>query len=136
SAVTKEPTIRAYQVTQYQQPIEAVEVDDPIVGPQDVLVRVQAAGLYHPDEKIRAGEFRRILPCRPPFVLGHDVAGTVLAVGSGVDEVRPGDEVYARPRDGRICTFAERISIDQADLAHRPRTISIEEAGSVPLVAL
>ena len=47
-----------------------------------------------------------------------------------------GDEVYGRPRDGRVGTFAQRLAVHEDDLAHRPRTISTVEAASVPLVAL
>ncbi len=47
-----------------------------------------------------------------------------------------GDEVYARPRDGRIGTFAERIAVHEDDLATKPASLSMAEAASVPLVAL
>ena len=75
------------------------------------------AGVNQLDEKIRIGEFKQILPYKLPLTLGHDVAGTVLRVGAAVRGFRPGDEVYARPRDHRIGTFAERIAIDEADAA-------------------
>lgn len=101
-----------------------------------MLVRVQAAGLNQLDEKIRAGEFRLILPYKLPQVLGNDVAGTVIGVGEKVRGFRPGDEVYARPGKDRIGTFAERIAIAEADLAPKPASISVEEAASLPLVAL
>ena len=70
-------------------------------------------------------------------ILGNDVAGTVIRVGAKVRGFKPGDEVYARPRDkDRIGTFAERIAVAEADLALKPASISMEEAGSLPLVAL
>lgn len=97
---------------------------------------MQAAGLNQLDEKIRLGEFKQILPAQLPLVLGHDVAGTVVRVGGSVRAFKPGDEVYARPRDQRIGTFAERIAIDEADVALKPASIAMEEAGSLPLVAL
>lgn len=71
-----------------------------------------------------------------PFILGHDVAGIVTRVGSNVTGFAPGEEVFSRPRDLRIGTFAEYIAIDQADLAHKPVTLSFAEAGGLPLVAL
>ena len=101
-----------------------------------MLVQVQAAGLNMLDEKIRAGEFKQILPYRLPLIAGNDVAGTVIRIGSKVRAFKPGDEVYARPGQDRIGTFAERIAIAEADLALKPATISMEEAGSLPLVAL
>src|SRR5204863_1719583 len=102
----------------------------------DVLVQVHAAGVNLLDSKIRNGEFKLILPYRPPLVLGHDVAGVVLRIGSRVQRFKPGDEVYARPDDGRIGAFAEFISIREDSLAHKPKNLSMEEAASIPLVGL
>ena len=106
------------------------------MGDDDVLIEVHAAGLNLLDSKIRDGEFKLILPYRPPFILGHDVAGTVVRVGSKVRQFKTGDEIYARPRDGRVGTFAEFISINEADLTPKPKNLSMEEAASIPLVSL
>ncbi|MET3663534.1 NADP-dependent oxidoreductase [Caulobacter sp. 1776] len=108
----------------------------PEPGDNDVLVEVHAAALNVLDSKIRDGAFKPILPYRPPFILGHDVAGTVVRVGSKVHAFKVGDEIYARPRDGRIGTFAEFIAIDQADAALKPKTLSMAEAASIPLIGL
>ncbi|KRE80999.1 NADP-dependent oxidoreductase [Arthrobacter sp. Soil762] len=128
--------MRAFVVEKYKGPLQESNVPEPTVGEQDVLVQVQAAGLNMLDEKIRAGEFKQILPYRLPLIAGNDVAGTVIRVGSKVRAFKSGDEVYARPGQDRIGTFAERIAIAEADLALKPATISMEEAGSLPLVAL
>lgn len=76
------------------------------------------------------------MPYAPPFVLGHDAAGTVTAVGSRVTRFSVGDRVFTRPRDGRIGTFAECIAVDEADVALAPSSTSVEQAASLPLVAL
>lgn len=128
--------MRAYAITKYKHPLELTEVVEPEVGDRDVLVSVVAAGLNQLDEKIRVGEFAQILPYRLPLVLGNDVAGTVIRVGRLVRGFHPGDRVFARPDDARIGTFAERIAIDEGDLALVPPSISMAEAGSLPLVAL
>ncbi|SKC68846.1 NADP-dependent oxidoreductase [Krasilnikoviella flava] len=128
--------MRAFMFDRYKQPVHEAEVPEPTVGDRDVLVRVVAAGVNQLDEKIRDGEFKAILPYKTPLALGHDVAGTVIRTGSRVQGFTPGDQVFARPRDGRIGTFAERIAIDEADLALAPETISPVEAASLPLVAL
>jgi NADPH:quinone reductase-like Zn-dependent oxidoreductase len=112
------------------------EVPAPPLGPNDVLVEVHAAGVNPLDSKIRDGEFKLILPYRLPLILGNDVAGVVVAVGPNVRTFRPGDEVYARPDKDRIGTFAEFIAIDQADVALKPKNLTMEEAASVPLVGL
>ena len=128
--------MRAFVVTKYREPLREADVAEPIVGDHDVLVQVQAAGLNQLDEKIRLGEFKQILPYKLQLILGHDVAGTVLQVGAKVHGFKPGDEVYARPDKDRIGTFAERIAVAEEDLALKPASASMEEAGSLPLVAL
>ena len=106
------------------------------IGSNDVLVRIQATAINLLDSKIRDGEFKIFLPYRPPFVLGHDFAGTIVRVGAKVQKFKVGDEVYARPRDYHIGTFAEFITVNTADLALKPKNISMEEAASIPLVGL
>ena len=128
--------MRAFVLSKYKTPVQGVDVQEPVVGAHDVLVRVRAAGVNQLDVKISEGEFALILPYRLPTALGHDLAGTVIRVGAGVRGFAPGDEIYARPRDHRIGTFAERIAVDESDVARKPATVSMEEAGSLPLVAL
>jgi len=112
------------------------EAPEPAPGPEDVLVEVHAAGLNPLDSKIRDGEFKPILPYRPPFILGHDVAGIVVRAGPKAERFKIGDEVYARVRDGRIGALAQFIAANEADLALKPKNLSMEEAASIPLVGL
>ncbi len=76
------------------------------------------------DAKIAAGEFKIFLPYRFPLVLGNDVAGVVVQVGARVRRFKPGDEVYARPDKDRIGTFAEFISMNEADVRRSSRQSS------------
>jgi len=128
--------MRAYVVSKYTRPMEAGDAPEPTVGTDDVLVDVHAAGVNLLDARIRDGAFKLFLPYKAPFTLGHDVAGVVSRVGPGVTRFTVGDEVYGRPRDGRMGTFAERVAVHQDDLAIKPATLSMAEAASVPLVAL
>lgn len=128
--------MRAFVVNKYKEPLQEADVPEPVVGEHDVLVQVQAAGLNVVDEKIRAGAFKSFLRYELPQVMGSDVAGTVIGVGSKVREFALGDQVYAQPRTDRIGTFAERIAVAEADVALKPATVTLEEAGSLPLVAL
>ncbi|MFT0182779.1 NADP-dependent oxidoreductase [Pseudomonas benzopyrenica] len=112
------------------------EVPEPELLDDDVLIQVHAASVNLLDVKIRNGEFKPILPYRMPLVLGHDVAGTVVKVGPRVRRFKLGDEVYARPDDFRIGTFAEYIAVKEGSLAHKSANLSMEEAASIPLVAL
>ena len=129
--------MKAFVVEQYgKDGLRAAEVPEPEVGDGDVLVKVSAAGINPLDKMVRDGEFKRLLKYRTPFVLGHDVAGVVTRVGAAVRDFQVGDEVYARPRDLRIGTFAEYIAIDQDDVAPKPASLTLHEAAAVPLVSL
>jgi NADPH:quinone reductase-like Zn-dependent oxidoreductase len=113
--------MKAFVVEHYgKDGLRAADVPEPEVGDGDVLVKVSAAGINPLDRMVRNGEFKRLLKYRTPFVLGHDGAGVVTTVGSAVRDFQIGDEVYARPRDLRIGTFAEYIAIDQHDVAPKP----------------
>jgi alcohol dehydrogenase len=116
--------------------VRAGDMPDPELREDDVLVRIHAAGVNLLDSKIRNGEFKRILPYHLPLILGHDVAGIVVGVGSRVRRFKRGDEVYARPADGRIGAFAEFMAIKEEDVAIKPTALSMEEAASIPLVGL
>jgi NADPH:quinone reductase-like Zn-dependent oxidoreductase len=112
------------------------DVPEPDLRDDDILIKVHAAGVNALDSKIKSGEFKLILPYRFPLVLGNDVAGTVVRVGARVHQFRPGDEVYARPDDDRIGTFAEFIAIKASSVALKPQNLDMVEAASLPLVAL
>src|SRR6266446_9103551 len=112
------------------------EMPEPELLEDDVLVQVHAAGINLLDSKIRGGEFKLILPYRLPLILGNDVAGVVVQVGSRVRRFKLGDEVYARPHHDRIGTFAEFIAMNEADVALKPKNLTMEEAASIPLVGL
>lgn len=130
--------MKAFVINKYSKKgsLQLAEVPVPEVKDNDVLVDVYAAGVNLLDSKIKTGEFKLILPYKLPLILGHDVAGIVVKVGKNVKKFKVGDEVYARPADHRIGTFAEFIAIDERDVALKPKNISMEEAASIPLVAL
>lgn len=129
--------MKAFVVEHYgQDGLRAADVPESQVGDGDVLVKVSAAGINPLDKMVRDGEFKRLLKYQTPFVLGHDVAGVVTSVGSAVRDFQEGDEVYARPRDLRIGTFARYIAIDHDDVAPKPASLTLHEAAAVPLVSL
>jgi NADPH:quinone reductase-like Zn-dependent oxidoreductase len=113
------------------------DVPEPqLLRDDDVLVQIHAAGVNPLDSKIRDGAFKPILRYRLPLILGNEMAGVVTRVGPRVQRLKPGDEVYARPAKDRIGTFAEFIAVSEADLAIKPKTLSMAEAASIPLVGL
>lgn len=130
--------MKAFSISRYKKesPLELVDLPEPIVKDHEVLVEIHAASVNLLDSKIKSGEFKLILPYKMPLVLGHDVAGIIVKTGAKVKNFKVGDEIYSRPSDFHIGTFAEFISIDEKDVALKPTNISMEEAASIPLVGL
>ena len=130
--------MQAFIVERYgkKNALKQTDVSTPELRDDEVLVQVHAAGVNLFDSKIRDGEFKLILPYRTPFVLGHDVAGVVTRIGPRVRQFKVGDEVYSRPDDMRIGTFAEFVAVKESSLALKPKNLTMEEAASIPLVGL
>lgn len=130
--------MKAFAIKKYDKKgvLELIDVPAPIVKEDEVLVEIRASGLNVLDAKIKSGEFKMILPYKMPLILGHDVAGVITKVGTQVTRFKVGDEIYARVADFHIGTFAEYIAINEKDIALKPKNITMEEAASIPLVAL
>lgn len=130
--------MKAFILDRYgkDNPLRLGDLPEPVLKATDVLVEVHAAGVNPIDYKIRNGEFKLILPFKLPVPLGCDLAGVVVKVGAKVTAFKPGDEVFAHPDQNTVGTFAEYIAVAERDLAMKPKSLSMEEAASVPLVAL
>jgi NADPH:quinone reductase-like Zn-dependent oxidoreductase len=130
--------MKAFLIEKYDKKAKLLleEVATPAIKDNEILIEVHASGLNLLDSKIRSGEFKMILPYKFPLILGHDAAGIVTQVGKNVQHFKLGDQVYARPADFHIGTFAEYMAISENDVALKPKNISMEDAASVPLVAL
>lgn len=130
--------MKAFIINKYgkNEKLHLAELAKPVITENQVLVEIHAAGLNLLDSKIKDGEFKLFLPYKFPLVLGHDVAGVVVEVGHAVKKFKVGDQVYARPADFRIGTFAEYIALNEADAALKPNNLTMVEAASIPLVAL
>ncbi|GAP45333.1 zinc-binding oxidoreductase [Streptomyces azureus] len=114
--------------------LKEVEIERPEPRPNEVLVRVRAAGVNPTDWKHRAtGGFLG----DPPFVLGWDVSGVVEAVGIGVAAFAPGDEVFGMlPYPFGHGSHAEYVIAPVRALARKPAGIDHVQAGALPLVSL
>jgi NADPH:quinone reductase-like Zn-dependent oxidoreductase len=130
--------MKAFVVDRYGKNVRlrAGDVPEPELGLDEVLVEVYATSVNPLDFKIRNGDFKLFMSVRPPFVLGHDVAGVVVRVGAAVKSFKIGDEVYASPDDFQVGTFAQYVPVKASSVAIKPQNISMEEAASLPLVAL
>src|SRR3989442_15766745 len=88
--------MRAAGITALGEPVEVFEVDEPAApAAGEVLIEVVAAGIGNWDELVRIGSWQIGGPA--PMALGTEGAGTVAAVGSGVAELRDGDEGMTHP---------------------------------------
>ena len=129
--------MKAFIINKYTKgALQLADVPTPVVGNSDVLIEVYSAGVNLLDSKIKTGEFKLILPYKLPMILGHDVAGIVAKVGKNVKKFKVGDKVYSRPADYHAGTFAEYVSVNEKDAAFKPKNISMNQAASIPLVAL
>ncbi len=114
--------------------LKEVDIERPVPKPNEVLVRVRAAGVNPTDWKHRAtGGFLG----EPPFVLGWDVSGVVEAVGIGVVAFAPGDEVFGMlPYPYGHGSHAEYVIAPVRALARKPAGVDHTQAGALPLVSL
>lgn len=118
--------------------LELVELPTPKVGPDSVLVRVRATSVNPVDWKVREGYLDAIMDSTFPIVPGWDVAGVVEQVGLDTPEFAVGDEVigYVRKDVLHGGTTAELVSAPVRTLAHKPASVSWEEAAALPLAGL
>jgi propanol-preferring alcohol dehydrogenase len=141
--------MKAVRLVKIGQPLEMHDIPVPEVGPQDVLVKVKAAGICHSDAHYRAG----VSPVRPlPLTLGHEVAGVVEEVGETVAGIQPGDRVclhymvtcgsceYCNMGSEQFCTsgsmigkyqpggYAEYICLSSRSVFKLPGEIPFQEA--------
>jgi NADPH:quinone reductase-like Zn-dependent oxidoreductase len=132
--------MRAAVIREFGEPsvVEIAEVDDPLVGPDTVLVSVRAAGVNPVDWKVVAGALQSRIPHHLPLVPGWDVAGVVEAVGPAVTEVAAGDRVlaYARKDHVQDGTFAEKVAVPIRAVTRIPDGIGFAPAGALPLAGL
>lgn len=114
--------------------LRKVRVGRPAPRPNEVLVRVRAAGVNPTDWKHRAtGGFLG----EPPFVLGWDLSGEVAETGIGVAAFKPGDEVFGMlPYPFGHGSHAEYVTVPARALTHKPASIDHVQAGALPLVSL
>lgn len=131
--------MKAMAITKFSGPdaFELIEAPDPEPGPGEVVIAVRASSVNPVDYKIRWGYARRLCP-RFPAILNSDCAGTISAVGPGVEGFAEGDEVYAFAggMGGKPGALAEYMAADARMVAPKPASLSFEEAAVLPLVTV
>nr|WP_228553874.1 NADP-dependent oxidoreductase [Catenulispora pinisilvae] len=112
------------------------DVDRPVPGAGQVLVRVAATSFNPVDDHIRAGVLAEMIPISLPYVPGIDVAGTVAELGADVTSVRVGDRVVAMLPLDSAGGAAEYVLASAEYLAPAPATIDLVDAAALPLTGL
>ena len=153
--------MKALLLTEYKQ-MSVTEVDEPPVGPDDVLVQVEACGICGSDIHGYDGSTGRRIP---PLVMGHEAAGVIVGIGENVTDLEEGDRVtfdsmvscgqcdFCRKGDGNLCdnrmvlgvscgeyrrhgAFAERISVPRRIVYQLPDSLPFEHAALVEAVSV
>jgi NADPH:quinone reductase-like Zn-dependent oxidoreductase len=132
--------MKAFAVTDFDQPGSVMDLPDPVAEEGQVLVRVKAAAINPFDAGAAKGSTRSWAPdTRLPFVPGTDAAGTVAALGPGVVRFNVGDEVVGNAGSKGVWgagTFAELVAIPAEALTLKPSQLSFEVAAAAPQTAL
>lgn len=109
------------------------DLPDPTAGAGQIVVDVAAASINAADWKVRAGEYKQ---ANFPLILGRDFSGTVSALGSGVTDLKVGDEVFGVLETGRDGTYCEKIAIGAAVVGKKPAALSHVDAAALALTGL
>ncbi len=114
------------------------EISAPTPQENEIQIKIKYSGVNPVDWKIREGLLKTRLPTEFPFIPGWDAAGVVTLVGSGVSNLKEGDEVYAYCRMDSVKwgTYAEYICINAENAALKPENLTFAEASCIPLAGL
>ena len=129
--------MKAVEIKNYgdSSTLQVVETAKPAIGNNQVLIKIKASSINPVDLKIRMGYLAAMLPKTFPIVLGWEASGIIEAVGTQVQNLKVGDEVYTMPNFMQGGTYAEYAAVNENEVALKPKTISFEKASTVPMVA-
>jgi NADPH:quinone reductase-like Zn-dependent oxidoreductase len=133
--------MKAVRIHNYGGP-EALRYEDarkPKPGPDEVLIRVHAAGVNPADWKVREGHLKQLVQHKFPLILGWDLSGVIEEVGPGpaaAGQFKKGDEVFSRPDTSRDGAYAEYIVVRESEVALKPKSLHHVYAAAVPLAGL
>ena len=114
--------------------LEQIDLPEPQRG--QVRVRVRAAATNPADWKVRAGALRLVSGSRLPRGMGHDFAGVIDAVGSGVTQSQVGDEVFGISGIRAAGAFADHLVISETGAYRKPPSLSFEQAAALPMASV
>ncbi|MGZ8272141.1 MAG: NADP-dependent oxidoreductase, partial [Methylophilus sp.] len=116
--------------------LEFADVPKPTIKPNEILVQIHAVGLNPIDNKIPTGAFKPIIKLELPVVMGSDLAGVVVEVGSRVTRFKLGDAIFASIFDLGTGSLAEFAVVPESAAAMKPANLDYVQAASIPMVGL
>lgn len=116
--------------------VEFADLPRPTIKPDEILVRVHAAGLNPIDNMIPTGRFKPLIKLQLPATMGSDLAGVVVETGSRVTRFKVGDAVFASTFDLGIGALAEYAAVPEYVAALKPDKLDFVQAASIPMVGL
>ncbi len=127
--------MKALILEEFNQPYQLKEIEKPVAGEGQVLVKIAASAVNPLDLKIKVGQAGHA-KAKLPTILGIDMAGVVEQVGEGVTSFKPGDEVYGMTGGiaGVPGSLAEYAAVDASLLAIKPKNLSMKATAAIPLV--
>jgi NADPH:quinone reductase-like Zn-dependent oxidoreductase len=129
--------MKAVHIHEYGGPEEMVfgELDDPITGKNEVLIRVAAAAVNPVDWKIREGRLKIITGKNFPMIMGVELSGTVVSLGENVTDLKPGDRVFAG-LGHQGGAYAELVSVDRGKVSRIPDELPFIEASTLAIAGV
>ncbi len=112
------------------------DIAKPSINADEILVQVHAVGLNPIDNKIPTGAFKPVIKLELPVVMGSDLAGVVVEVGSRVTRFKQGDAVFASIFDLGTGSLAEFAAVPESAAALKPANLDFVQAASIPMVGL
>ncbi len=135
--------MKSARIKGYGSTRDVIEINQDSRVPKDpsegkVLVKVNAAGVNPIDWKMSEGYLQQVIPLEFPATLGWDFSGIVEKTGTGVSDIKQGEEVYGQSSVvmGGSGTFAEMALANADNIARKPITLSHEEAAGLPTVGV
>ncbi len=131
--------VNAIIVTQYgdAELLEKTFIDLPELNDNELLIKVKSAGVSPFDLHVRDGWYKDVIPYKQPIILRWEIAGDIIAIGKAVSNFHQGDAVLAHPNvyhNGG--GYAEYVIVQAAHAAHKPLTVTYEEAAAISMNGL
>ena len=115
--------------------LEVQDVSWPAIKPDEVMIRVHAAGVNPVDWKVREGQAKILTGSRFPKVLGSECSGEIVEMGSLVKKFRAGDAVIANA-GMRLGAYAEYVTVRERTVFLKPELVAFEDAATLPIAGL